>query len=83
MSSRGETIEIAIDDNGPGIASEEREAVFEPFYRLEQSRSRSTGGVGLGLAIARQIVEVHGGTIAIETAPTGGARILVSLPALI
>ncbi len=74
-------IEMRVDDNGPGIPEADREAVFEPFYRLETSRNRATGGSGLGLAIVRQIVEAHGGTIKIETSPQGGARFRVNLPA--
>ncbi len=81
LARHDEMIEINIDDNGPGIPEAERQAVFEPFYRLEQSRSRETGGSGLGLAIARQIVDAHGGAIAIAQSPQGGARIVVSLPA--
>ena len=56
-------VAIAVEDDGPGIPEAEREAVFEPFYRLEKSRNRSTGGSGLGLAIARQIAEAHGGSL--------------------
>jgi signal transduction histidine kinase len=82
LERRDELIEVLIDDNGPGIPEAERQAVFEPFYRLEQSRNRATGGSGLGLAIARQIVEAHRGTIAIGQSPQGGARIAVSLPAV-
>jgi two-component system, OmpR family, osmolarity sensor histidine kinase EnvZ len=81
LARRDDMIEVRIDDNGPGIPEAERQAVFEPFYRLEQSRSRETGGSGLGLAIARQIVDAHGGAIAIAASPQGGARIVVSLPA--
>ncbi len=67
----GRDIEVLIDDNGPGIPELERAAVFEPFYRVEPSRSRDTGGAGLGLAIARAIVEAHGGRIGAEAAPRG------------
>jgi signal transduction histidine kinase len=81
LSRHDETIEAVIDDDGPGIPESERQAVFEPFYRLEQSRNRATGGSGLGLAIARQIVEAHGGTIAVARSPRNGARITVCLPA--
>jgi two-component system, OmpR family, osmolarity sensor histidine kinase EnvZ len=64
----------------PGIPQGERAAVFEPFYRLETSRSRSTGGSGLGLAIAREIVVAHGGQIHVAQSPAGGARLNVELP---
>ena len=72
---------LAVSDDGPGVPQAERETVFSPFYRLEKSRSRQTGGSGLGLAITRQIVEAHGGRIAIEAAALGGARVVVDLPA--
>lgn len=71
---------LVIDDDGPGIPEAERRAVFEPFYRLEASRNRGTGGSGLGLAIVHDLVLSHGGTIAIESAPSGGARVVVTLP---
>ena len=74
------TIEIDIDDEGPGIPEEELSRVLEPFYRLEQSRSRETGGVGLGLAIAQSIVQAHGGTLTLSNRPTGGLRARVALP---
>ena len=71
---------IAIDDDGPGIPEGQREAVFKPFYRLDASRSPSTGGVGLGLTIARDIVLGHGGDIELTDAPEGGLRVLIRLP---
>ena len=74
------SIEITIDDEGPGISSEELSRVFEPFYRVEQSRSPETGGVGLGLAIALSIVQAHGGEIYLSNRPSGGLRAAVVLP---
>ena len=74
------TIDIAIDDEGPGIPPEELTRVFQPFYRLEESRSRDTGGIGLGLAIALSVVQAHGGEIALANRPDGGLRATVSLP---
>jgi len=74
-------MEVVVDDRGPGVPVAEREAVFQPFHRGEGSRSRETGGSGLGLAVARGIVEQHGGAIAIADAPGGGARFTVALPA--
>jgi len=71
--------ELIVDDRGAGIPASEREAIFEPFYRLEPSRSRDSGGSGLGLALARQIVEAHGGRITADAAPAGGARFRVLL----
>ncbi|NCY26423.1 MAG: two-component sensor histidine kinase, partial [Alphaproteobacteria bacterium] len=72
--------EIIIDDDGPGIALEQREEVFKPFSRLEGSRNSKTGGVGLGLSIARDIVLAHGGRIVLDDAPMGGLRVLIYLP---
>jgi signal transduction histidine kinase len=63
---------VCIADNGPGIPEEELERVFEPFYRLEPSRSRNTGGSGLGLAIARNMARMHGGDITLANRPQGG-----------
>jgi signal transduction histidine kinase len=76
----GSHVAVLVDDDGPGIPALERAAVFEPFYRIEGSRSRDTGGAGLGLAIARAITEAHGGKISAEGGPGGGARIRVELP---
>ena len=73
--------EIRIEDDGPGIPEDQMEQVFEPFLRLEVSRSRETGGVGLGLAIARSIVRGHGGDITLVNRPEGGLRVSVQLPA--
>ncbi len=73
-------IEIAVDDDGPGIPETERDKVFEPFYRLDRSRDRATGGFGLGLSIAHKAVLLHGGALSIETSPLGGARFVVRLP---
>ncbi len=71
---------IVIDDDGPGIPAEELERVFDPFVRLEGSRSRETGGAGLGLAIARSIVRAHGGDVKLENRPDGGLRATATLP---
>ncbi len=70
---------LTVGDNGPGIPPAEREAVFEPFYRLDQSRSTETGGSGLGLALCRQIVDAHGGEIYITESQMGGAQANVVL----
>jgi signal transduction histidine kinase len=72
---------IAVDDDGPGIAPEEAERVFQPFVRLEPSRNRETGGVGLGLTIARNILRAHGGEVRLICRPGGGLRAAVTLPA--
>jgi signal transduction histidine kinase len=74
------TIEIVIDDGGPGIPEQELSRVFDPFYRLEESRSRDTGGVGLGLAIAQSIITTHRGDLVLSNRPAGGLRAKISLP---
>ncbi len=65
---------IHIDDDGPGIPMVDRERIFEPFIRLDASRTKDTGGHGLGLAIVKQIITLHGGTVSVESSPLGGAR---------
>jgi two-component system osmolarity sensor histidine kinase EnvZ len=77
---RKRAIDIIIDDDGPGIAPDLREDVFRPFVRLEQSRNRSTGGVGLGLTIARDVARAHGGDLALGESPLGGLRARLRLP---
>ena len=74
-------LRIAVSDQGPGIAADEIERVFERFYRSDRARSADRGGAGLGLAIARWIVELHGGTIHAEQAEPTGCRMIVELPA--
>ena len=71
---------VWIEDSGPGIPASEIEAVFEPFHRLEASRNRGTGGSGLGLTIARQVIAAHGGTISLANRPAGGLTVTVRLP---
>jgi two-component system osmolarity sensor histidine kinase EnvZ len=77
---RHRTLTVVIDDDGPGIPVESREDVFRPFFRLEESRNVSTGGVGLGLSIALDIAHGHGGEIALEDSPMGGLRVVLTLP---
>ena len=67
-------------DEGPGIPATELERVFEPFYRLEASRSRATGGSGLGLTIARNIARAHGGELTLRNRPEGGLEAVLTLP---
>ncbi|MCC7017771.1 MAG: HAMP domain-containing protein [Rhodospirillales bacterium] len=81
LAERDGRIEVTVDDDGPGVPEAERENVFRPFYRLEGSRSRETGGTGLGLALARSAILAHGGTIALANRPEGGLRVSVTLPA--
>ena len=71
---------LHIQDAGPGMPSEELERVFDPFYRLEASRSRATGGTGLGLGIARNILRSHGGDVVLHNTPQGGLDAVVTLP---
>ena len=73
-------VKILIDDNGPGISEELRDQVFRPFFRLDDSRNLDTGGVGLGLAIARDAIISHGGEIELQDSPTGGLRVMLKLP---
>ncbi|MFC1673314.1 ATP-binding protein [Pseudomonadota bacterium] len=75
-----ELVEILIDDDGPGIPEDKRDDVFKPFIRLDASRNPVTGGVGLGMTIARDVVRGHGGEIQLEDAPGGGLRVKISLP---
>jgi signal transduction histidine kinase len=75
-------IEITIDDTGPGIPEEELTHVFDPLYRLESSRSRETGGMGLGLAIALSIVQAHGGRLTLSNRSEGGLRALIYFPTI-
>lgn len=77
---RDETVEIIVDDDGPGIPEDKRADVFKPFFRLDTSRNPITGGVGLGMTIARDVIRGHGGDIELEDAPGGGLRVRVSLP---
>jgi two-component system sensor histidine kinase RstB len=70
----GDQIRIHVDDDGIGIPPEEREHIFSAFTRLDRSRDRSTGGYGLGLAIARRVLELQGGTATADASPLGGAR---------
>jgi signal transduction histidine kinase len=79
--TNGASVEIVVEDDGPGVPEAERERIFEPFHRLDRSRDRASGGFGLGLSIARKAVEAHGGTIRIDGAPSGGARVVICLPA--
>ena len=71
---------LSVEDTGNGIPEELRERVFEPFFRVDKSRSRELGGVGLGLALVREIVRVHDGSIAVRSNPSGGTVFDVMLP---
>lgn len=78
---RGRTsVEVIVDDNGPGIPPDKYEDVFRPFLRLDESRNVDTGGVGLGLTIARDIARSHGGDVTLGRSPPGGLRVIVRIP---
>jgi two-component system osmolarity sensor histidine kinase EnvZ len=73
-------VEIFVDDDGPGIPTDRREEAFRPFHRLDQGRNLQTGGVGLGLAIARDIARAHGGDLILDKSAMGGLRAAIRLP---
>lgn len=75
-----EQVYIHVDDDGPGVPEPDREKIFQPFFRLDESRSRTSGGYGLGLAIAKRITLWHRGTITVGQASSGGARFTLMLP---
>ncbi len=77
---QGGDVVLTVDDDGPGIPPDQRAFLLEPFTRLETSRSRTTGGAGLGLAIVNRLVTAQGGSLSIDDAPSGGGRIIVTAP---
>jgi two-component system osmolarity sensor histidine kinase EnvZ len=79
-SSDQRFLTINVDDNGPGIAPEQREDVFKPFFRLDEARNQDEAGTGLGLAIARDIARSHGGDIQLSASPLGGLRAILRIP---
>ena len=80
METTPDQVRIIVEDEGPGIPEGELEQVFRPFYRVERSRNRDTGGVGLGLAVVRSVARQHGGDAFVENRPDGGLRAVVTLP---
>lgn len=80
LRDSGQQVEILVRDHGPGIPAQMREQVFEPYFRLEGSRNRNSGGVGLGLAIAREAARRHGGDLHFEETTGGGATAVLRLP---
>jgi signal transduction histidine kinase len=80
LQDKAQAIVVTIDDDGPGVPDDEQEKVFDPFYRVEASRSRETGGTGLGLTLARTVIRAHGGDIALTNREGRGLRVIVSLP---
>ncbi|ACL66472.1 histidine kinase [Anaeromyxobacter dehalogenans 2CP-1] len=77
---RGADLVVEVSDRGEGIAAEELERVFSPFYRVDRSRARATGGVGLGLPLARRIAEAHGGTLTARSTPGEGTTLTLTIP---
>jgi two-component system osmolarity sensor histidine kinase EnvZ len=80
LKRAGARVELTVDDDGPGIPKESREEAFRPFHRLDESRNLQSGGVGLGLAIARDIARAHGGDVTLANSPLGGLRAIIRLP---
>lgn len=80
LESNNRKLYLTIEDDGPGIPKDKREDVFKAFYRLENSRNKETGGVGLGLSIAKDVVSSHGGTIELEDSDLGGLKVLINIP---
>ena len=80
LTKGSNNLTIIIDDDGPGIPKKERPKVLQPFYRVESSRNRDTGGIGLGITIATDIINNHGGNFFLEKSPLDGLRTRIYLP---
>ncbi len=80
VTDDGSTVEVIVDDDGPGVPEAQRLSVFERFARIDESRARLSGGVGLGLAVVRATARRHSGEVRCESASLGGARFVVTLP---
>ena len=80
LERSGERVRLSVEDQGPGVPSVHRDRVFEPFYRLEHGTESAVAGSGIGLAVVRELVEMHGGQTWVESAAGGGARFVVELP---
>lgn len=80
VTTQNGTAHLQVADHGPGLRAEERERIFEPFYRADPSRSRDSGGAGLGLSIVSAVVAAHGGRVSVKETSGGGATFDVELP---
>jgi signal transduction histidine kinase len=80
LSMDGGNVKIVVSDNGLGIAADDRVHIFERFYKADKARDRSLGGNGLGLSIAKKIVDMHGGRVTVESEVGKGTRFIVALP---
>jgi len=80
VKEEADAVEMRVSDNGPGIAAADLDRVFEPFFRADRSRSKKTGGFGLGLSICKRIMEAHGGDIRAETRPDRGTTVVFTFP---
>jgi two-component system sensor histidine kinase BaeS len=78
----GESAEVSVNDNGPGVPEDQLSHIFNRFWRGDKSRTRASGGAGLGLAIARQLVEAQGGKITAGNLPGGGLQVKCEFPAM-
>lgn len=79
-TQNGQSIVTRVTDDGPGIPERDMANLFEPFFRVDRSRSKKTGGYGLGLSISKRMVEAHGGTIVVENRAPRGTSFVVTLP---
>ncbi len=80
LAQQENQVTLRVEDNGPGIPDTAKEHIFEPFYRVDRSRSRRIGGNGLGLSIVRRIARQYGGDATVEDSPLGGACLVIHLP---
>ena len=80
LESNDKKLLVTVDDDGPGIPEDKREDVFKAFYRLEGSRNKETGGVGLGLSITKDVITSHGGTIELGNSELGGLKVTIAIP---